>query len=61
MIANCGCSKAHRYQDEKYGAGVRVFNETKKAKTAEQVTARCTVCGADKTFNKKEVSNANIA
>lgn len=38
MIKKCECSS--QYQDEKYGAGLRVYNATKKG-------ARCTVCGKE--------------
>lgn len=34
------CTCTHAYQDGKYGAGKRVFNETKKGNK----DGRCTVC-----------------
>lgn len=42
MIIKCTCK--HKYQDEKYGPGMRVANA--KAVSGNGVTMhRCTVCG----------------
>lgn len=38
------CTCQHAYQDQQYGKGMRVHNEAKVEN--EQVTWRCTVCGA---------------
>ena len=37
-IKSCGCSS--KYQDEKYGHGLRLFN-----KSADGAKMSCTVCG----------------
>jgi hypothetical protein len=42
MISKCGCD--HKYQDEKYGPGMRVHNKCVKKGTS--TPWRCTVCGA---------------
>lgn len=41
MILKCSCR--HDYQDNRYGKGRRVFNETSKG-DANDRTYRCTVC-----------------
>ena len=41
IINFCGCQ--HKYQDERYGKGRRLFN-----KTAKEGVYRCTVCGDTK-------------
>jgi len=46
MILFCSCE--HRYQDEKYGGGKRVFNKMEKKPTSPQ-EYRCTVCGRVRT------------
>lgn len=51
-IAPCRC--AHRYQDEKYGAGNRVHNPLAKTPGA----LRCTVCGSVKDRKKGEAPKA---
>lgn len=35
----------HEYQDSKYGAGMRVMNEGKKAAKDSPPPLSCTVCG----------------
>jgi len=44
VIKSCNC--AHKFQDEKYGKGQRVKNETTKKKGIETVY-RCTVCKSE--------------
>lgn len=44
-VISCNCR--HKAQDEIYGVGRRVMNETKQAK-GDRPTYRCTVCGAEK-------------
>jgi len=50
MIKYCGCKskdgKASRYQDAKYGEGMRVHNEM--AATDGKRRCRCTICGKEK-------------
>lgn len=41
VASNKHACKPHPYQDKKYGAGVRVMNET----ATNPTTYRCTVCG----------------
>ena len=41
-IKKCNCE--HKYQDEKYGKGMRVMNELKSKQGVPQ-EYRCTVCG----------------
>lgn len=41
---NCKCE--HKEQDKLHGKGVRVANETTKARGTSRVY-RCTVCGAE--------------
>lgn len=45
-IRPCRCS--HKWQDERYGKGNRVFNRNMKDKTKNE--AVCTVCGTRKTL-----------
>jgi len=45
MINHCTCE--HDYQDKKYGKNKRVWNPTMKG-------ARCTVCGASISDDKKK-------
>ena len=47
MIAKCVCN--HEYQNQRYGKGNRVHNQTKKA-----TEIRCTVCGI---INKQDEQN----
>ena len=47
MIFKCDCKNfglAMKFQDEKYGIGMRVFNPAGK----ETPTWRCTICGKTK-------------
>jgi hypothetical protein len=39
------CSCAHEYQDEKYGAGIRVHNYGEKKSVGGNAGYACTVCG----------------
>lgn len=41
VVLPCSCD--HKYQDEKYGHGNRVHNESAGTKG---VVSKCTVCGA---------------
>jgi len=45
-VMKCNCN--HTYQDTKYGAGMRVFNETRAMQGTDKVF-RCTVCTSTKT------------
>jgi hypothetical protein len=48
-IIACRC--VHSYQDQKYGAGLRVHNrakETGKGATSNVIEWRCTVCSSVK-------------
>jgi len=42
-IKNCTCES--KFQDEKYGKNMRVYNKTKKQ---DGKIYRCTVCGKEK-------------
>lgn len=42
MILKCNCK--HCFQDERYGASMRVHNKAIKASTSDQHAYRCTVC-----------------
>ena len=50
------CTCEHKYQDEKYGRGIRLHNVTLRVGTVKKEiegkpsAARCTVCGAKKTL-----------
>ena len=44
-IMKCYCE--HEFQDNKYGKGKRVFNQTAKC---DGKTYRCTVCGKETTI-----------
>jgi len=44
MIKKCNC--VSKFQDEKYGEGMRVMNETQEM---NPITYRCTVCGKERT------------
>jgi len=46
MISICSCK--HEYQDQKYGAGKRVFNIGQKDKN--KLEGNCTVCGKRKSL-----------
>lgn len=43
MTIKMECTCFHEYQNEKYGPGIRVFNEMQSGSNA-----RCTVCGTVK-------------
>lgn len=63
MIRNCGCTKEHEFQDEKYGKGVRVITESS---STDPNYGTCTVCGTTKSFSptplhKGATPHANIA
>ena len=47
MIRKCDCK--HKFQDEKYGKGMRVHNE----RAGKDGGCRCTVCGKEKSINDK--------
>ena len=49
MIAQCSCH--HKYQDKRYGKGMRVHNFGPKANKGNPGW-RCTVCGAVKPCKK---------
>jgi hypothetical protein len=49
-IAQCFCK--NDFQDQRYGAGKRVFNSTGTSKGAP-TGWRCTVCGKSDTATKK--------
>ena len=44
-VMSCSCD--HKFQDEKYGKGMRLFNRTAKTVGSSYVY-RCTVCTREK-------------
>jgi len=51
MVLKCDCK--HEYQDSKYGAGMRVHNQTKNG-------YRCVVCGKTKEKTKKQIEDEKV-
>ena len=52
MIAKCNCKS--KYQDEKYGEGMRVFTYSGIKDTSKK---KCTVCGKDLGSDNKDKKN----
>jgi hypothetical protein len=48
-VAILSCICEHKYQDSKYGKGMRVHNRKQGGKALLNNMYRCTVCGREKT------------